>query len=136
MICNFCIVQKKDLLLDKTLKKDSIKAEFAEFYNLTNTIHPGQFMFCSKANFDKTYIDLKNSIKTDLSIVDYYILTATLMAKIKDGHTTVDRTQISNLLKDRTVFPFSIYKIKNQYYLDKLTLENKDYEGLRIFKNK
>ena len=58
LICNFCIAQK-DLLLDKTLKKNSIKAEFAELYNLTNTIHPGQFMFCSKADFDKTYLDLK-----------------------------------------------------------------------------
>lgn len=56
------------------------------------------------------------------------------MAKIKDGHTTADRTQISNLLKDRTVFPFSIYKIKDQYYLDKSTPENKDYAALRILK--
>ncbi|MCL1672129.1 S41 family peptidase [Elizabethkingia ursingii] len=134
LVCNFCIAQNKDLLLDKTLKKNSVKAEFAELYNLTNTIHPGQFMFCSKENFDETYLDLKNSIKTDLSIVDYYRLTATLMAKIKDGHTTVDRTKISNLLKDRAVFPFSIYKIRDKYYLDKSTSENKDYVGLRILK--
>jgi len=134
LVCNFCIAQNKDLLLDKTLKKDSVKAEFAELYNLTNTIHPGQFMFCSKENFDETYLDLKNSIKTDLSIVDYYRLTATLMAKIKDGHTTVDRTKISNLLKDRVVFPFSIYKIRDKYYLDKSTPKNKDYVGLRILK--
>nr|WP_305051260.1 hypothetical protein [Elizabethkingia bruuniana] len=56
------------------------------------------------------------------------------MAKIKDGHTAADRTQISNLLKNRAVFPFSIYKIKDQYYLDKSTPENKDYAGLRILK--
>ena len=123
------------MLLDKTLKKDSIKAEFAVLYNLTNTIHPGQFMFCSKASFDKTYIDLKNSIKTDLSIVDYYRLTATFNGKNKRRtYFTVDRTQISNLLKDRVVFPFSIYKIKDQYYLDKSISENKDYAGLRILK--
>ena len=124
----------KDLLLDKTLKKDSIKAEFTELYNLTNIIHPGQFMFCSKKEFDKTYLNLKNSIKTDLSIVEYYKLTATLMAKIKDGHTAVDRTQVSSLLKDRLVFPFSIYKIKGNYYLDKSTIENKDYVGLQVLK--
>ena len=56
------------------------------------------------------------------------------MAKIKDGHTTVDRTKISNLLKDRAVFPFSIYKIRDKYYLDNSTPENKDYAGLRILK--
>ncbi|MPT36523.1 MAG: peptidase S41, partial [Flavobacterium sp.] len=65
-------------MLDKKLKKDSIAAEFTQLYNLTNAIHPGQFMFCSKKEFDQTYLDLKNSIKGDLSIVEYYKLTATL----------------------------------------------------------
>jgi len=123
-----------NILFDKTLKRDSVIAEFTQLYNLTNTIHPGQFMFCSKKEFDKTYLNLKNSIKTDLSIVEYYKLTATLMAKIKDGHTAVDRTQISSLLKDRLIFPFSIYKIKGNYFLDKSTIENKDYVGLQVIK--
>lgn len=56
------------------------------------------------------------------------------MAKIKDGHTAVDRTQISSLLKDKLVFPFSIYKIKGKYFLDKSTIENKDYVGLQVLK--
>ncbi|MCW3466191.1 S41 family peptidase [Chitinophaga nivalis] len=135
---NFALAQntafKKPGLLDKSLKKDSLIAEFSALYHLTNTIHPGQFMFCSKNEFDKTYLSLKNSIKTDLSLVAYYKLTATLMAKIKDGHTAVDRGQIIDLLHDRLVFPFSIYKIKNNYYLDKSSPENKDYAGLRILK--
>lgn len=125
---------KKQGLLDKSLKKDSVIAEFSELYHLTNTIHPGQFMFCSKNEFDTTYSSLKNSIKTDLSLVEYYKLTATLMAKIKDGHTAVDRGRIIGLLNDRLVFPFSIYKIKDHYYLDKSSQENKEYSGLRILK--
>ncbi|PSK93587.1 S41 family peptidase [Taibaiella chishuiensis] len=121
-------------LLDRSLKKDSVIAEFSELYHLTNTIHPGQFMFCSKEEFDKTYNALKNTIKTDLSPVEYYKLTATLMAKIKDGHTAVDRGQIIGLLNDRLVFPFSIYKIGDAYYLDKSSRENKEYAGLRILR--
>lgn len=132
------LAQKTELkklgLLDKSLKKDSVIAEFSELYHLTNTIHPGQFMFCSKDEFDKTYSSLKNTIKTDLSLVAYYKLTANLMAKIKDGHTAVDRGQIVGLLNDRLVFPFSIYKIKDNYYLDKSAQENKEYAGLRILK--
>ena len=135
---NFAFGQNTELkmsgLLDKTLKKDSVIAEFSELYNLINAIHPGQFMFCSKNEFDKTYFSLKNTIKTDLSPVEYYKLTATLMAKIKDGHTAVDREQIVDLLNDRLVFPFSIYKIKGNYYLDKSSQENKEYAGLRILK--
>ncbi|WP_228452191.1 S41 family peptidase [Chryseobacterium sp. c4a] len=125
---------QKTMLLSKSLKKDSIVAEFTELYHLANTIHPGQFMFCSKSEFDQTYSSLKNSIKTDLSPVQYYKLTATLMAKIKDGHTAVDRGQIIGLLNDRLVFPFSIYKIKDNYYLDQSSQENKEYAGLRILK--
>ena len=115
-------------LLKKQLKKDSIKTEFATLYDLTNVIHPGQFMYCTKKDFDKTYDSLLNSIKTDLSIVDYFKLTASLMAKIKDGHTATDRTQINELLKNKLVFPFSIYKIENKYYINKSA--NKDYEKL------
>lgn len=124
----------KNTLLNKNLNRDSVIKEFTTLYNLINTIHPGQFMFCSKKEFDKTYLDLKNSIKSDLSIVDYYKLTATLLAKIKDGHTAVDRSIINNLLKNKDVFPFSIYKIKNDYYLQKSTEENTIFEGCKILK--
>ncbi|UUC45131.1 S41 family peptidase [Flavobacterium cerinum] len=132
-VINFSFGQHQSLF-DKTLKKDSISSEFTQLYNLTNTIHPGQFMFCSKKEFDKTYLDLKNSIKGDLSVVEYYKLTATLMAKIKDGHTTVDRGQITTLLKEKPVFPFSIYQIKNKYYFDNSIKENNIYSGLQILK--
>lgn len=124
----------EDALLEKTLKKDSILAEFTELYHLTNIIHPGQFMFCSKNEFDKTYLSLKKTVKTDLSIIDYYKMTATLMAKIKDGHTAVDRTQITSLLKNRSVFPFSIHKMKGNYYLYQSTSENSNYVGLQLLK--
>ncbi|MGV0923871.1 S41 family peptidase [Empedobacter tilapiae] len=130
---NFCFGQQQSLL-DKKLEKDRISAEFTELYNLISTIHPGQFMYSTEKEFDKTYFDLKNSIKDDLSIVDYYKITATLMAKVKDGHTTVDRGQITTLLKDKPVFPFSIYQINNQYYFNKSINENANYKGLQILK--
>ncbi|MCE3076183.1 S41 family peptidase [Chryseobacterium gwangjuense] len=142
LIFLFCIAnttfgQSKKLsnpLLEKSLKKDSITAEFTELYNLINIIHPGQYMFCSKKEFEQTYLNLKKSIKTDISPIEYYKITATLLAKIKDGHTTTDRNKIISQLKERLVFPFSIYKIKNNFYLDKSTLENKNYTGLQILK--
>jgi hypothetical protein len=134
---SFSYGQKNELknpLFDKTLNKDSINVEFESLYKLTNSIHPGQFMFCSKKEFDKTYLNLKNTIKTNLSVIDYYKLTATLLAKIKDGHTAVDRDNINSLLKEKLVFPFSIYKIKNAFYLNKSTKENNDFVGFKLLK--
>ena len=54
------------------------------------------------------------------------------MAKIKDGHTTVDRGQIMALLKEKPVFPFCIYQIGTNYYFDRSVKENQSYTGLQI----
>ncbi len=105
-----------DELLDKTLNKDSLIIEFETLHNLINIIHPGQFMFCNENDFEKCYDSLKSSIKTDLSILDYYKKTSVLMAKIKDGHTAIDRGIIRNLLNNRLVIPLTIFKIKDGYF--------------------
>jgi C-terminal processing protease CtpA/Prc len=125
----------KDELLDKTLHKDSLLIEFETFHNLINTIHPGQFMFCKKNDFEKCYDSLKSSIKTDLSILDYYKKTSVLMAKIKDGHTAIDRGIIRNLLNNRLVIPFTIFKIKDDYFINKSANKESQYlVGSKILK--
>jgi C-terminal processing protease CtpA/Prc len=125
----------KDTLSDKTLLKDSAIADFKILYELSNTIHPGQFMFCNKPDFDKCYDSLQKSIQSDLSIIDFYKKTALLLAKIKDGHTAADRGNVTSLMKNRLVIPFSIYKISQNYYISKVG--NKAYEkylGRKIVK--
>lgn len=118
----------KDELLDKTLNKDSLIIEFETLHNLINIIHPGQFMFCNENDFEKCYDSLKSSIKTDLSILDYYKKTSVLMAKIKDGHTATDRGIIRNLLNNRLVIPFTIFKINSDYFINNSS--NKEYKKL------
>lgn len=137
LVFNFSYGQKTELkspLLQKTLKRDSIAVEFATLYNLINTVHPGEYMFCSKQEFDKYYDSLKNTIQSDLSVLDYYKLTAALMTKIKDGHTAVDRNNITSLLKDQLTFPYSLYKIKGEYYFSKSATADKSFTGCKILK--
>lgn len=119
----------------KTLNKDSILKEFSILNNLLNSVHPGQFMHCTKSTFDSCYDSLSKSIQTDLSAEEYYCKTSLLISKIKDGHTWVDNSLIKNQLQNKLVFPFSIYNINNQFIINKSgTNEYNPFIGSTILK--
>jgi C-terminal processing protease CtpA/Prc len=126
--------EMKNLLLDKSLKKDSIIIDFDHLYNLTKTIHPGLYFFTTEQEFDKCYDSLRNTITSDISILEFYQKTATLMAKIKDGHTSVNNKQMNLFLKQKLVFPFSIYKTNNDFYFHKTAMKDKSLVGCKIVK--
>ncbi|WP_211208927.1 S41 family peptidase [Cytophaga aurantiaca] len=69
-----------------------------------------------------------------MSITEYYKLTTALLAKIKDGHTVVDGRNMGLLLNDELLFPYSIYKIKGAYYLNKSGTDDKSLTGYKILK--
>lgn len=104
---------------EKNFKKDSAIKDFSTLYYLLNTIHPGQYMHCEKLAFDKCYDSLINSIQTDLSVQEYYCKASFLISKIKDGHTWADNSTIKSQLQNKLVFPFSIYKIADKYFVKK-----------------
>ena len=117
------------------LKKDSVVKEFALLYNLLNTIHPGQFMHCDKASFDQCFDSLSKSIHTDLSLAAYYLKTAFLLAKLKDGHTQINDSEIKQQLQHSIVFPFSLCKINNQFIIRKAGIPDyTNYVGTSITK--
>jgi hypothetical protein len=102
-------------IFEKTLEKDSILNDFSTLYFLLNTIHPGQFMHCKKEDFDRCYDSLSKSIQSTISPIDYFSKTSVLVSKIKDGHAWVDPYPIKSQLKNRLVFPLSIYKVGGNY---------------------
>lgn len=110
----------------QTLQQDSAIKDLAILYSLLNNIHPGQFMHCSKTNFDKCYDSLVRSINSDLTPMAHYCKTQFLVAKIKDGHTWVDNSTIRSGLQDRLVFPFSIHVSKNTCIISKCGLQKYD----------
>jgi hypothetical protein len=115
------------------LNKDSVLREFAIVYDLLNTVHPGEFMHCSKASFEKCFDSLSQSIQTDLSPVDYYLKISFLLAKVKDGHTEMKNAVLKEGMQTTLVFPFSIYKIKDQFIVNKSgEPEYADYIGKTI----
>jgi hypothetical protein len=126
----------KELAVFKpVLKKDSVANDLKILYGLLNTVHPAQFAFCTKTEFDRTYDSLSKSIKSDLSFSEFYCKTSLLIAKIKDGHAWIDNMPIRNELKSKLVFPFSIYKTNNSICISQSAIKaGNDLVGKTILK--
>lgn len=116
------------------LKKDSVVRELALLYNLLNTLHPGQFTHCDKSSFGRCFDSLSKSIQSDLSLADYYLKTACLLAKLKDGHTQMDNSEIKQQVQHCVVFPFSLYKINDQFIIRKSGVPDDNYLGSNLTK--
>jgi C-terminal processing protease CtpA/Prc len=104
---------------NEILKKDSVIKDLNTLYYLLNEIHPGQFMHCSKANFDFSFDSLKKSTASDLTLTEYYCKTQFLVAKIKDGHTWVDPSTLKSSIQNRLLFPFAINNSGGNYVISK-----------------
>ena len=104
---------------NEILKKDSAIKDLSILYTLLNEIHPGQFLHCSKVNFDYCYDSLSKSINSDLTWTEYFCKSQFLVAKIKDGHSWVDNSIVISRVQNRQLFPFTIYKIGSSYAINK-----------------
>jgi hypothetical protein len=120
-------------IFQPSLNKDSVLREFAIVYDLMNTVHPGEFMHCDKATLDKCFDSLSRSIQTDLSPADYYLKISFLLAKVKDGHTFMNNGVIKEAMQTTLVFPFAVYKINDQFFVNKSgEPEYADYIGKAV----
>lgn len=104
---------------NELLKKDSVLKDLKILYILLNEIHPGQFIHCSKATFDRSYDSLKNSINSDLTLTEHYCKMQSLVAKIKDSHTWTDHAMLRTSIQNLPLFPFAIYNSGNNYVISK-----------------
>ena len=112
--------QKTSESLFKTVyKKDSAVSDLRLLKGLLDSIHPGLYMHCTKAKFERHFDSLVLSIQQDLTETEFYVKIAALLARIKDEHTTAYNSSIKEKLQNRPVFPFSIYQIGNQFVISK-----------------
>lgn len=116
-------------LLEKNLHKDSVIKDLSILNTIINEVHPGQLMYCSKQEYDKTYDSLVKSVTSPISYIDFYCKASCLLAKVRDGHTWPGNLKIRESMQSQPVFPFSIYRIKEKYFLYKTS--GKNYEDLK-----
>lgn len=130
-VSTFACAQNNDKpgisIFERNLKKDSVIKDLSTLYYLLNTVHPGQFIYCSKTAFDKCYDSLSKSIQTDLTALEFYTKASCLVSKIRDGHMYVDDSGIRKQVKIKLVIPFSVYKIKDTFYINKVAVPGYNY---------
>jgi len=70
--------------------------------------HPDAFYKFSKDKFYNEAGGIKSVINKPLSILDFYILIAPLVAKLEDGHTTIQFPQMEYFKTNPSLFPYNV----------------------------
>lgn len=73
-----------------TLNKDSILSDVDVLFSSIAEIHPDMFAVLPKEDFHNDLEKIKDEIKKDLNIFDFYKFVTPLVAKLGDGHTRLD----------------------------------------------
>lgn len=98
--------EAKELYTPKELKED-----FDFMIKTMEEVHPNLYYAIDKDTFEKESIDIRNSIKKPMSAIDFYKITAPLIAKLKDGHTSLKPPFIildKYLQEGEKIFPYEI----------------------------
>ena len=93
---------------NKLLDKDSLLSEIDILFSSIDEIHPDMYYTLSQNDFENELVLLKASIKTDISVFDYYKLIAPLVSKLGDGHTGVYFSHEILKESDLLFFPFPV----------------------------
>ena len=70
--------------------------------------HPNAFYKFTKDQFIKEADGIKSIITRPLSIYDFYLLTAPLVAKLQDGHTSIQFPQMEYFNENPILFPYNV----------------------------
>ncbi|HIP47977.1 MAG TPA: peptidase S41 [Lutibacter sp.] len=111
----------------------SIHEDIDESYKILQRLHPDLYWFTPKDSLDFAFSQLKESIDKPLSSRDFYKQLAPVIAKIKQGHTSVSPPYIKQTRKEKKAkgkrsSPFKRVRFKGivgKVYIEK-TFKKKD----------
>lgn len=109
----------KEMYTSKELKED-----FNFMIRTMEEVHPNLYYAVDKDTFEKESNTLRNSIKKPMSAVDFYKITAPLIAKLEDGHTSLRLPFISidkYMQQGGKIFPYAISIKDNKLWIVKDT---------------
>lgn len=109
----------REMFTPKELKED-----FDFLIKTMEEVHPNLYYAVDKNMFVKESITLRNSIKKPMSAIDFYKITAPLITKLKDGHTSLRLPFISidkYMQESGKAFPYDISIKDNKLWIIKDT---------------
>lgn len=90
------------------IPKDSLRADLDTLITSIKDIHPNMFARISEKEFYRKADSIKSKIDKDLTATNFYLLTATLVASLGDGHTHL-YPPLKEFLKTKPLlFPYQV----------------------------
>jgi hypothetical protein len=73
--------------LEKKLAAKDLKEDFEYFRRILESVHPGLYQFASEKEFDRQFDSVRNLLKRDETVLDFYNRLIPLVNNIHCGHT-------------------------------------------------
>lgn len=111
---------------DKLFSVKQMHKDFDEIL-LKVEAHPDPYTHISEKDFMSKFNEVKSSISEPLSTLDFYKKVATIIALIKDGHTSarLPKYWLQKKRKEYGAFPYKVYLTKDdELYVAKSFVEN------------
>lgn len=134
LIFSSCVsVEKYNKQISSLHSVASIHEDIDEAYKTLQRLHPDLYWFTPKDSLDFAFSQLKESIDKPLTSRDFYKKLAPVIAKVRQGHTTVSppylkQTKKEKKIKGKRSTPFRRVRFKgiaNKVYIEK-TFKKKD----------
>ena len=107
LVLMLSIVMFTNLSAQQSFTKQELLDDIDSLYVIINEIHPNMFAFISQEEFDMKVEKAKHLIKDDMTLSEFFNITAPLVADLKDGHTSIYFPY--NILRRETkIFPILI----------------------------
>lgn len=98
------------LISQKTIKPKKLKKDLKELVKIVEG-HPDPYRIVPEESFNQVVAYIEEQIENPMTVEEFYKLTSSLVALIKDGHSSLrmPRNWLKNKRKDNGVFPYKVH---------------------------
>lgn len=99
-----------DLIAQKTIKPKKLKKDLKELIKVVEG-HPDPYRIIPEESFNQVVAHIEEQIENPMTVEEFYKLTSSLIALIKDGHSSLrmPRNWLKNKRKEHGVFPYKMH---------------------------
>ena len=107
IICNSAVAQKSGIYPE--IKKEQLLNDLDILYQGLDKFHSGMYWYTPKKEVDAAFTEVRNSITTNLNVLEFYKRITPLVSLSREGHTSIYLPKpVLEVLKSETQFLFLI----------------------------
>ena len=115
----FSLKNKKTKINTSKICPELMQEDLEELYKKVLLAHPNPFVFCSKEQWDKQYLQALKQCETPKTFFEFSKIAASWLSLLKDSHTSLDPDlTLWEFKKRHRLFPFLLKKIGSKFYTE------------------